>query len=74
MKKIDIVNEKIEKWDDYQEVRTKNDENKRAIFDMLIVYNSKMYINEKNYTMRLIDNLHRLGYYKNVESLFKDIR
>lgn len=69
--KIDVTQEKINKWDDYQEIRHNPNENKRAIFDMLIVYNSKMYINEKNYIMRLIDNLHRLGYYKKVESLFK---
>lgn len=68
--KIDVIDSKIKEWDTYQKVREKPDENKRAIFDMLIVYNSKMYINEKNYTMRLIDNLHRLGYYKEVESLF----
>lgn len=70
MTKIDVVDSKIKEWDTYQQVREKPDENRRAIFDMLIVYNSRMYINEKNYTMRLIDNLHRLGYYKEVESLF----
>lgn len=71
MTKIDITEEKIKNWDEYQETRFTENENKRAIFDMLIVYNSKLFINEKNYTMRLIDNLHRLGYYKDVESLFK---
>lgn len=71
MTKIDVIENKIKNWDEYQDIRQNNDSNKRAIYDMLLVYESKMYINEKNYTMRLIDNLHRLGYYNNVESIFK---
>lgn len=47
-------------------------ENKRAIADMIFVYKSNMFINEKNYTMRLIENLHDLGYYRNIESIFGD--
>ena len=71
MMKIDVTQEKIDNWDEYQKIRHDPNEMKRAIYDMLIVYNSKLYINEKNYTMRLIENLLKLGYYKEVESLFK---
>lgn len=43
----------------------------KAISDMIIVYlNKKMYINEKSYTMRLIENLYNLGYYNNNETIF----
>lgn len=44
--------------------------NKRAIADMIHVYRSNMFINEKNYTMRLIENLRKMGYYRNIESIF----
>lgn len=44
--------------------------NKRAIADMITVYESDMFINEKNYTMRLIENLHKMGYYRSIESIF----
>lgn len=45
--------------------------NKRAIKDMIHVYKSKMFINEKNYTMRFIENLHKMGYYRDVETIFE---
>ena len=38
--------------------------------DLLYVFNSKMYINEKGYLTKLIDLLYELDYYKNNESLF----
>ena len=44
--------------------------NKRAISDMIRVYESDMFINEKNYTMRLIENLREMGYYRSIESIF----
>lgn len=43
----------------------------RAIDDLLyIYYHPKMFINEKNYTTKLIAILYELGYYKDIESLF----
>lgn len=46
--------------------------NRRAINDMIHVYKTKMFINEKNYTMRLIENLHKLGYYRDIETIFRE--
>lgn len=48
--------------------------NRRAINDMIYVYQSKMFINEKNYTMRLIENLYKMGYYRDVESIFRKLK
>lgn len=42
----------------------------RACNDLLRVYNSKSYINEKGYLTKLIDLLFELDYYKDNESLF----
>lgn len=42
----------------------------RARNDLLRVYNSKSYINEKGYLTKLIDLLYELDYYKDNESLF----
>lgn len=42
----------------------------RARNDLLRVYNSKSYINEKGYLTKLIDLLFELDYYKDNESLF----
>lgn len=53
-------------------ITDKSQENKRAIADMILVYESKMFLNEKNYTMRLIENLHKLGYYNSIESIYKE--
>lgn len=47
-------------------------ESLRARRDILFVYYSNYYINEKSYLLRTIENLYNLGYYKNSESLFKD--
>ena len=44
--------------------------NERCTEDLLYVFNSKMYINEKGYLTKLIDLLHELGYYQANESLF----
>lgn len=46
------------------------EENRRCSEDLLYVFNSKMYINEKGYLTKLIDLLYDLDYYKNNESLF----
>lgn len=43
---------------------------RRAINDMRRVFNSNMYINEKNYTMRYIENLYKMGYYSSIETIF----
>lgn len=42
----------------------------RACHDLLSVYYSKSYINEKGYLTKLIDLLYELDYYKDNESLF----
>lgn len=42
----------------------------RARNDLLRVYNSRSYINEKGYLTKLIDLLYELDYYKDNESLF----
>lgn len=55
---IKICDEKIE------------DPDRRACEDLLYVYQSKMYINEKGYLTKLIDLLYDLDYYKYNESLF----
>lgn len=55
---------KINVPDDYQE------EQKRCIEDLIYVFNSRMYINEKGYLTKLIDFLWDLDYYKHNESLF----
>lgn len=55
---IKICDEKIE------------DPERRCTEDLLYVYNSKMYINEKGYLTKLIDLLYDLDYYKYNESLF----
>lgn len=55
---IKICDEKIE------------DPERRCTEDLLYVYNSKMYINEKGYLTKLIDLLYELDYYKYNESLF----
>lgn len=47
-----------------------SDQNRRCTEDLLYVFNSKMYINEKGYLTKLIDLLYDLDYYKLNESLF----
>lgn len=42
----------------------------RCIKDLLFVYHSKCYINEKGYLTKLIDKLHELGYYDVNETIF----
>lgn len=43
----------------------------KAQADMITIYqNNKMFINEKSYTMRLVENLYKLGYYNNNESIY----
>lgn len=43
---------------------------RRALNDMHYVFYSDMFINEKNYTMRYIENLYKMGYYSSIESIF----
>lgn len=38
--------------------------------DLLYIYNSNFYINEKGYLQKLVELLYKLGYYKNNKSLF----
>ena len=47
-----------------------NVQRKRCINDILTVYFSDRFTNVKNNTLRTIDLLYRLGYYKDSESLF----
>lgn len=42
----------------------------RAKNDLLYIYNSDMYINEKGYLQKLVDLLFDFGYYIDNESLF----
>lgn len=56
----------------YDKAREQKEMDRRAINDMKYVYYSKMFINEKNYTMRLIENLHKMGYYRDIETLFRE--
>lgn len=50
-------------------------ENQRAINDILEVYFSDRFTNVKNNTLRTIDLLYSLGYYKDSESLLdKDLK
>lgn len=43
---------------------------KRATKDLLYIFNSDMYINEKGYLQKLVEILYKLGYYNSNESLF----
>lgn len=45
---------------------------KRCIRDIITVYNSDRFTNVKNNTLRTIDLLYHLGYYKDSESFFTD--
>ena len=47
-----------------------NDENQHVIDDLLTIYYSDTYINIKGYLQKLVENLWKLGYYKDNESLF----
>lgn len=38
--------------------------------DLLKIYQSNMYINEKGYLQKLVDLLYKLGYYEDNESIF----
>ncbi len=49
-----------------------NAEKQRVIDDILTVYYSDRFTNVKNNTLRVIDLLYKMGYYKNSESLFVD--
>lgn len=57
----------------YQKARDIAEQDRRARNDILKVYNdSKMYINEKNYTTRVIEKLREMGYYRDIETLFRE--
>lgn len=51
-------------------ISTDDVEKQRAISDILTVYFSDRFTNVKNNTLRTIDLLFDLGYYKSSESLF----
>ena len=51
-------------------ISTDDIEKQRAISDILTVYFSDRFTNVKNNTLRTIDLLFDLGYYKSSESLF----
>lgn len=38
--------------------------------DLLKIYQSNLYINEKGYLQKLVDLLYKLGYYEDNESIF----
>lgn len=46
-------------------------EEDRARTDLLWIYHSNLYINEKGYLQKLVDLLYKFGYYKRNETLFK---
>lgn len=45
---------------------------KRAIKDLIRIYESNLYINEKGYLNKLVDLLWGMGYYINNETIFKE--
>lgn len=51
-------------------IKVDSAENQNVINDLLYVYNSRCFINEKGYLTKLIDLLAELGYYKHNETLF----
>lgn len=59
-----MLTNKIDVVDDFEISRL------RCRRDLLRVYNSSSYINEKGYLTKLIDLLFELDYYKDNESLF----
>ena len=50
-------------------IKVEDSTNQRVINDLLYIYNSKCFINEKGYLTKLVDKLDELGYYKDNESL-----
>ena len=51
-------------------IESLEEQKQRAIDDLLYIYDSKMYINEKGYMTKLVDTLYELDYYKDNETLF----
>lgn len=51
-------------------ISVENEQNKRVINDLILIYYSDTYINIKGYLQKLVDLLYKLGYYENNESLF----
>lgn len=45
-------------------------EDERCIKDLIYIFHTKCFINEKGYLTKLVDKLHELGYYKDNESFF----
>ena len=43
---------------------------KRCISDLIFNAHSKEYCNERGFKQKLIENLYKLGYYKDNESIF----
>lgn len=52
-------------------VKINDNSRSRAVNDLLDVYYSDRYINEKGYLQKLIDLLFNLGYYDNNKTLFQ---
>lgn len=44
--------------------------NEYAIADLIHIFKSDMYINEKGYLQKLVELLYNLGYYKDNKSIF----
>lgn len=59
--------------EDEKERHMKNREKYRFMKDILLLLSDhRMYINEKNYTLRCLENLYEMGYYRDIESYFKE--
>lgn len=52
----------------------KSDPESRCMRDLMYNANSKDYINEKGFKQKYIDLMYKLGYYKDNESVFSDIK
>lgn len=51
--------------------RAANIEMLRALNDLLWVYNSQCYINEKGYLQKLVELSYKFGYYRTNKTLFR---
>lgn len=54
------------------EVTSQDEQRRRCIADIKYIYNSNQFTNIKNNTLRTIDLLFKLGYYRDSESFFTD--
>lgn len=51
--------------------RVGNAEMQRALNDLLWIYNSDCYINEKGYLQKLVELSYKFGYYRTNKTLFR---